>query len=43
MWTHDEPWEAPIKLSGVRTMYELVRAAEQEYGQLLAPARLLRP
>lgn len=42
LWTHAEPWKEPIKLSGVRTMYDLVRTAEQEHGQLLSPARLMR-
>jgi hypothetical protein len=42
LWTHAEPWEPPIKLSGVRTMYDLVRSAEQDHGQLLSPARLIR-
>lgn len=42
LWTHEEPWCDPIKLSGVRTMYELVRTAEQDHGQLLSPARLIR-
>lgn len=42
LWTHAEPWEAPIKLSGVRAMDELVRRAKQEHGQLLSPARLIR-
>lgn len=43
LWTHAEPWQPPVKLSGVATMYELVRKAEQDHGQLLAPARLIRP
>jgi hypothetical protein len=42
LWTHDEPWEPPIKLSGVRTMYDLLRTAGQDHGQLLSPARLIR-
>ncbi|KLO46583.1 hypothetical protein ABW17_01615 [Mycobacterium nebraskense] len=42
LWTHAQPWEAPIKFSDVRSMYELVRAAEQNHGQLLSPARLIR-
>ncbi|MCB0927142.1 MAG: hypothetical protein KDB70_04285 [Mycobacterium sp.] len=42
LWTHDEPWLDPIKLSGVRTMEAVVRTAEQNHGQLLSPARIIR-
>lgn len=38
MWTHSQPWRSPVKLSGLRTMSELVRTAKQQHGQLLSPA-----
>jgi len=28
LWTHAEPWRAPIKLGGVGTMHQLARTAE---------------
>lgn len=37
MWTHQTPWLPPIKLSGLRTMDDLVRVASNDYGQLLRP------
>lgn len=38
MWTHAQPWRSPVKLSGLRSMGELVRTAKQQHGQLLSPA-----
>ncbi len=38
MWTHEQPWRSPVKLSGLRSMGELVRTAKQHHGQQLSPA-----
>lgn len=38
MWTHAQPWRAPVKLSRLRSMGELVWTAQQQHGQLLSPA-----
>lgn len=38
MWTHAQPWRSPLKLSGLRSMVELVRTAKQQHGQQLSPA-----
>ena len=37
MWAHETPWLPPIKLSGLRTMADLVRVASDDHGQLLRP------
>ncbi|WP_328354124.1 hypothetical protein OG976_22945 [Mycobacterium sp. NBC_00419] len=37
MWTHEAPWLPPIKLSGLRAMDDLLRAASNDHGQLLRP------
>ena len=38
MWTHEQPWRSPVKLSGLRSMGELVSTAKQHHGQRLSPA-----